>query len=664
MRPSITRRRRALPALLLVAPLLAACAASRRPAVPAAPAAPDAPAAPGAAPPAASALPASPAPVPAPVDDPHSYAEPWRVAVRHLALDLDVDFATHRLRGRADLTLDHRDPAADRLVLDTEGLDVTAVTLDDGRPAPFALGPSDPLLGRPLTVEIAPDTRVVHVAYSTSPAAPALQWLEPEQTAGGEHPFLFTQCEPILCRSVAPLQDTPSVRLTYEATLRVPPELMAVMSADNPRARRPDGVYRFSMPQPIPSYLIALAVGDLEFRPVGPRTGVYAEPQVVERAAWELAELEGMVDAAEALYGPYRWGRYDVLVLPPSFPFGGMENPRLTFATPTLLAGDRSLVSLIAHELGHSWSGNLVTNATWDDFWLNEGFTDYVERRIMERLRGSDYADMLAVLGREDLERTVADLGADSPDTRLHLDLAGRDPDAGTTDIAYEKGAAFLRMLEEAVGRERWDPFLRSWFDEHAFEPATAEEFLDFLDRRLLAPAGIDPESLDLHAWVYGVGLPPNLPAVHAERFERVDAARAAWLSGTPADRLPTAGWSTHEWLHFLRGLPADLRLAQLRELDAVFGLTGSQNAEILAAWFELAVAGGDRDVYPALEAFLVRVGRLKFVAPLYTTLLAAPGGDSVAHAVYARARPGYHPVTRRVLDRVLGREGEAPAGG
>ncbi|HEX2162661.1 MAG TPA: M1 family aminopeptidase/hydrolase, partial [Thermoanaerobaculia bacterium] len=442
------------------------------------------------------------------VDDPHSYAEPWNVAVTHLGLDLAVDFERQVLAGRADLTIDRRSPDADTLILDTRGLDVRRVTLDDGEETTFRLGTADPVLGAPLTIDLRPGTEVVHVEYETSPDAAALQWLDPAQTAGGRHPFLFSQCQAILCRTIIPLQDTPSVRITYEATLRVPPELLAVMSAENPISKNDTGVYTFSMPQPIPAYLLALAVGDLEFRSVGPRTGVYAEPSVVEEAAWELGEMEQMVEAAERLYGPYRWGRYDVLVLPPSFPFGGMENPRLTFATPTILAGDRSLVALIAHELGHSWSGNLVTNATWDDFWLNEGFTVYVERRLMEALRGREYSEMLAALGRQDLEQTIADLGATSPDTRLHLDLEGRDPDEGMTDVAYEKGYLFLRAVEEAVGRDRWDRFLRGWFERHAVSAVTTATFVHEVRALLLRGDEAAAGRAGVEAWVYGPGLP------------------------------------------------------------------------------------------------------------------------------------------------------------
>src|SRR4028119_788110 len=423
------------------------------------------------------------------VRDPHSFSRPDEVAVEHLRLSLTVDFPQKKLTGRASLRINNK-KSGDRLFLDTRDLDSERVARDCGQPPRFTLGTvadeAQQFMGRPLEVEITPATQWVHVDYSTRPEAAALQWLDPAQTAAKTAPFLLTQSQAILARTWVPCQDSPGVRMTYDATIRVPQGLMAVMSAENPTQDSADGIYRFNMPQSIPSYLLALAVGELEFRPLGNRSGVYAEPTVVELAAWEMADTPKMIEAAEKLYGPYRWGRYDMLILPPSFPYGGMENPRLTFVTPTLLARDRSLVSLIAHELAHSWSGNLVTNSNWNDFWINEGFTTYFERRIMESLYGKEYADMLAVLGRQDLQTIVDELGADSLDTHLVLDLAGRNPDDGMNDIAYEKGALFLRTIEEAVGRERFDAFMRGWFDGYAFQSVDTPRFLAALRENLL----------------------------------------------------------------------------------------------------------------------------------------------------------------------------------
>ncbi|MEX2088191.1 MAG: M1 family metallopeptidase, partial [Bacteroidota bacterium] len=483
------------------------------------------------------------------------------------------------------------------------------------------LGDVVQFLGQALTIDITPQTKEVTIAYHTNPNAAALQWLEPSQTAGGKRPFLFTQSQAILARTWVPCQDGPGVRMTYSARVKTRPDLMAVMSATNPTAKTADGVYEFSMPQPIPSYLLALAVGDLAFKSTGPRSGVYAEPSMVDKAAWELEDTEKMIEAAESLYGPYRWDRYDVIVLPPSFPFGGMENPRLTFATPTILAGDRSLVALVAHELAHSWSGNLVTNATWNDFWLNEGFTVYFEHRIMEQVYGRTYSEMLAQLSMQDLQATINELGATHPDTHLKLNLGGRDPDEGMTDIAYNKGYFFLRLIEEAVGREKWDAFLKSYFDAFAFGTMTTEGFISYLRENLIHGDKNLEEKIQIDRWVSGPGLPEGAPEVRSGEFGRVEEQLNAWKNGALAGKLATKDWTTHHWLHFLRNLPTTLSSEQMADLDKAFAFSRSGNSEILAAWFPHVITHSYQPGYTALENFLMGVGRRKFLKPLYTKL-------------------------------------------
>ncbi|MBT2559408.1 M1 family metallopeptidase [Hymenobacter sp. ISL-91] len=602
---------------------------------------------------------ASSGPLPSAPTDPHSYARPAEVSVRHLALHLTVDFATQTLAGHATWQLTRSDAAATELLLDSRDLLIEEVLLgeaDAGTPTDFELSRTDPVLGQVLRIALHPDTTAVTVRYRTAPGAAALQWLRPEQTAGPQ-PFLFTQSQAILARTWLPCQDSPGVRFTYEAQITVPAQLLALMSASNPQQLRPDGRYHFRMEQPIPAYLMALAVGDLQFEPLSARTGVYAEPATLPGAVDEFADLEQMVAAAEELYGPYRWERYDLLVLPPSFPFGGMENPRLTFVTPTILAGDRSLTSLVAHELAHSWSGNLVTNATWNDFWLNEGFTVYFERRIMERLYGRPYAEMLQALGHAELLHTLTDLGPGSPDTHLHLRLAGRDPDEGLTDIAYEKGNYFLLTLEQLVGRPALDSFIKEYFGRHAFQSMDTASFLGYLRRELLDQHPSLEARLRPEAWIYGPGIPDNAPPVGSERFAAVDAAGQRWQQGTPASQLPTANWSSHEWVRFLNQLPADAGAAQLGELDAAFGFTNSGNSEILAAWLPRTIAAGYAPAEQALHRFLTRVGRRKFLTPLYKALLAAPAnGPARARRLYAEARPNYHAVATSTLDALLGR--------
>ena len=590
--------------------------------------------------------------------DPHSSAGSNLVRVRHLALALTVDFDEHTLAGTATWHLANPGAAAE-LVLDTRDLTIEAVEVLEAAgqvtATDFTLGKPDAVLGQALSIVLAPGTTAVRISYRTAPHAAALQWLAPEQTAGTE-PFLFTQSQAILARTWLPCQDSPGIRFTYEATVRVPAHLLALMSAENPQALSPTGEYQFRMAQPIPAYLMALAVGDLAFAPLSGRTGIYAEPATLPTATHEFADLENMVAAAEELYGPYRWERYDLLVLPPSFPFGGMENPRLTFVTPTILAGDRSLTSLVAHELAHSWSGNLVTNATWNDFWLNEGFTVYFERRIMEHLYGGEYADMLQVLGRAALHHTIDEIGAASSDTHLHLALAGRDPDEGLTEIAYEKGCALLLMLESLIGRPRLDAFIKEYFARFSFQAMDTATFLHYLRAELLDPEPGLEARLNLAAWVDGPGLPPNAPTPTSDRFAKVDQALASLEAGTApaALLLLTAQWSSHEWVHFLHGLSPTLAAGQLAALDATFHFTTSGNAEILAAWFPHTLRAGYAAADEAVKKFLLHVGRRKFVVPLYQALLATAGGPARAQDIYAEARPNYHSVTTGTVDALL----------
>lgn len=595
--------------------------------------------------------------------DVHSFSRPDQIRVTRVDLNLHVDFSEKVLRGTATLGVERRPgcPPEARLILDTRGLAIEGVTVPgEGealRRVQFALGVEDPILGRPLSIESPPGTKSVRVAYRTTDRSRALQWIDRKGTAGGKQPFLFTQSEAIHARSWIPLQDSPGVRATYGAVIHARDGSAVVMSADHPAKRREisGGVsaHRFEMPQAIPPYLIALAVGDLAFRPLGPRTGVYAEPAMVEAAAREFVDAEAMVTTIETRFGPYRWGRYDLLVLPPSFPFGGMENPKLTFATPTILAGDRSLVSLVAHELAHSWSGNLVTNATWRDFWLNEGFTTYLERRVMEDLYGADRAAVERVLGLKALREELASVPP--RDQVLHIDLAGRDPDEGMTRIPYEKGALLLTTLEQAVGRDTFDAFLRGYFDHFAFQSITTAEFAGYLRQRLLSKHEAATRTIDLNAWLDEPGLPPGFPEPRSDRLVKVEAAARDWSeNGRPAAQLATAAWTTHEWIHFLQSLPTRLPADRLTALDDAFALTQRGNAEVAQQWLLIAVRNRYAPADARLETFLTTIGRRKFLMPLYAELIKTPEGAARAKAIYSKARSFYHPIAVESVDKLL----------
>jgi len=586
------------------------------------------------------------------VKDIHSHGNPEQIAVRHVDLDLAVSFEKKQLAGTAVLWLEQVDPSANKLVLDTRDLSIASVetSRDNSKftTAPYQLGSADKILGSALTIEIPNGARFVRIRYATSPNASGLQWLTPAQTAGKVSPFLFSQNEPIAARSWIPLQDSPAVRLTYSARIQTPTHLTAVMSAEHDAAS--DGIFRFHMNERIPAYLIALAVGDIAFEPTGTRTGVYAEPLVVHKAAKEFEDMTKMLEAAEHLFGPYRWGRYDVLVLPPSFPFGGMENPRLTFATPTVLAGDKSLVSLVAHELAHSWSGNLVTNATWSDFWLNEGFTVYIERRIQEAVYGRQREEMEAELGRAELMHEMA--GLSTKDTVLHVDLTGRDPDDGMTLVPYEKGYLLLRQIEEQFGRERFDAYLRGYFDHFAFQSITTAESLDYLKQNLFAQSPEMAAKIPLDAYVFQPGLPPGAPDPKSEALAKATEAALRYASQNSLP--PVQEWSTQELLHFLRALPAKMTLQQMALLDAKLHLTTTGNNEILQQWLLMSIANQYRPADHALEQFLLNVGRRKYIKPLYVELIKTPEGKARAQQIYAKARPGYHPMAQATLDPLL----------
>ncbi|HET7202579.1 MAG TPA: M1 family metallopeptidase [Steroidobacteraceae bacterium] len=591
----------------------------------------------------------------------HSYAEPDRFVTRHFDLDLVVGFDDRQLRGRVTLEIEPRDPAARELVLDTRDLEIRSVATapsgsDAFQPATFTLGARHPRLGSALRIALRDDATRVRIEYATAPDASGLQWLEPAQTADRRHAFVYSQAQSLHARSFVPLQDTPRVRSTYSATLRVPPGVVAVMAAEADSANaRGRTVFRFRMPQPIPSYLLALAVGDLEFKATGTRTGVWAEPSMLQAAAWEFADAEAMLARTEALYGPYQWGRYDVLVLPSSFPYGGMENPRLTFMTPTVVAGDRSLVGVLAHELAHSWSGNLVTNATWRDGWLNEGTTTYFERRIMEAVYGEQRARMEWGVGLQDLRTALAELepgqewrGALAPDLSTHLDEEG-------SSVAYEKGALFLYQLERRYGREVLDAFLQRWLEGHAFTSVTTPQFVRELQAGLMAQAPGRVDAGFLHRWIDEPGLPADAMLVHSDAFARVDAQRERWERGElPTASLETSSWTVQEWLQFLNEVSRPHATRPLEELDQRFGLTGSRNAEVAHAWYRLALASGYPGLEPALEAYLERIGRLKLIRPLYMDLMKTSQGAVLARRIYAAARPGYHAIARRALDRVV----------
>ena len=596
-------------------------------------------------------------PLAAHANDPHSYAQPDQVVVTHLDLDLKIDFPHRQLDGVATLALSWKNPQAPALVLDTRALRIAAVDAVDAagrtQALKYALAPADKELGSKLTIEAPQHPARVRISYATSPDASGLQWLPPAQTADKKLPFMFSQSESIHARSWVPLQDSPAIRFTYDAHVSAPKDVRVVMSALNDARHPLDGDFKFDQPHAIPSYLLAIAAGDIAVRETGPRSAVYAEPSVVDKAAREFADTEKMIETAESLYGPYRWGRYDLLVLPPSFPFGGMENPNMTFVTPTIIVGDKSLVSVISHELAHSWSGNLVTNAAWRDGWLNEGFTTYVQGRITEALYGKRQANEEALLSARALEKSIGHMPANSQ--KLAPEPRGVGADDALSDVAYDKGSWFLRTLEQKFGREAFDAYLKGYFDHFAWHSITTEQMLAYMKPNLIEKYPGKMGWDEVREWVYGTGIPKDAPLPDSPRFDAIDKQRTAFLAGSlPAAQLDAKDWNTQEWMYFLDRLPDAPTLAQVQAIDAAWHLTGTHNAEIGMRWYVHAIAAGDQAVWPAAAEHMTRIGRLYLTMPVYGAFAKTPAGLAYAEKVYAKAKDGYHPMTQQAVARLF----------
>lgn len=604
--------------------------------------------------------------------DDQTYAKPQRARVTHIDLDLAMDFDAKTIGGTATLDILAADGASE-IILDSNGLRVSAVSDAAGNELKFELGEAVKGKGEPFTIELPAQklerdeepakgefaaTHRIIVEYLSAPQAEALQWLSPEQTAGGVHPFIFSQGQAINNRTWIPTQDSPGIRQTWEASISAPQPLNVVMSGviqGDPEAQ--DGNRRdfhFVMNKPVPPYLIAIAAGNIEFRELGPRSGVWAEPEVIEAAAQEVGDTEDMIEAGIALFGDYRWGRYDMIILPPAFPYGGMENPVMTFLTPTFIAGDRSNNGLVAHELAHSWSGNLTTYSSWRDGWLNEGVTSYFENRIVEKVYGKERAEQEYALSYAALVSGIEDAGADNPATAM------RSPDAispfDTKGFAiYDKGTVFLRTAENIIGREKFDAWLTQWFDSHAFEPVTSEMFLADLRKKLIGDDAELEKRLMLDKWVYGTGLPENASQPDPQAFANVDGAIATYSQqGTLPKVEAWRDWTAAEQRRFLEEIPENLSDEQLAALDASLGLSQAGNNEVLFLWLKAALSNEYGPAVPQAERFMANVGRNKFVSPLFTALNETDWGKPIAQRIYAKTRSSYHAYTRSNIDETL----------
>ena len=467
--------------------------------------------------------------------DPNSHSRPDLILTTNLTFDWDIHFDTKTVTGVVRITC-KRLCDCKSLLLDVNKLQIFTVKYNESEELKYDIGPEGSC-GSKMEIHLPEDCQtefIIMIKYSTSPESPALDWVTPEQTSGGKHPFVYSQGQAILNRSLFPCQDSPGVKTPYQASIRCPSQLRVVMSAlgvGEPRHLDGDITeYKFDQPVPIPSYLVAFAAGDLEAREIGPRSTVYAEKEHIDKAAFDFSETDDMLKTAEELCGPYLWTRYDILVLPPSFAFGGMENPCLTFVTPTLLTGDKSNSGVIAHEISHSWTGNLVTNSNFEHFWLNEGFTVFTERKIKGRLNSEADRHFTSLLRWKELEECVyEEFDPEHEYTKLVPSLIGVDPDDAFCRIPYEKGSTFLWYLEQLVGGAAvFEPFLKSYFKEFTYKSLDSNAFKSFFNNYFKDKEAIS--SIDWDTWLYKPGMPPYKPDFDTKLAEACWNLAEKWI--------------------------------------------------------------------------------------------------------------------------------------
>lgn len=615
--------------------------------------------------------------------DPNSFANTKNFQINHMKLNVKTNFEKKIIIGYVIHEVLIVDKSSTRLTLDTRGLKINDVAWinDDNKEIQlkFNMGESHSVYGQALNIdltnEIMQKTKFnVKVSYETTPECTACQWLEPSQTEGKKYPYFYTQCEAIHARSIVPCQDSPVVKQTYESEITVPENLRALMSAILVNEEKTENglvTYKFEQKMRIPSYLLAIAVGSLKGIKIGPRTTVWSEPEVVDKAANEFVNTEDFIRIGEEYLTEYSWGIYDLLVLPPSFPFGGMENPCLTFVTPTIVAGDRSLVDVVAHEIAHSWTGNLITNSNWQHFWLNEGYTVYIERKIISALHGEEYRQFSAIIGWNDLKDSVVNYGSEKAYfTALVPDLRNQDPDDSFSSVPYEKGFNLLYYLEQILGGSKvFDPFVKEYVKNFANKSLNTNEWKDYLYEYF---AKVDKskleilDSVDWNTWLYGYGMPPVDPKFDRTLLNKCDELAKRWIKFKDSKSFDGGFNSTDldefdakQKMIFLLRINEDGPYSKefIEAMDKVYGLTKVVNSEIRFLWQTLCLTSNYEPIFPEVVKFLEEQGRMKFVTPLYRMLYKCKNGSELAISTFKKNKSFYHPIAVENIKRELGIE-------
>ncbi|XP_055641440.1 leukotriene A-4 hydrolase [Toxorhynchites rutilus septentrionalis] len=604
--------------------------------------------------------------------DPSSYSNAHELIVRHVDLDWTVNFENSTLSGTVSLHFKTLKDDIEEIFLDANELSIASMVVKTTAgevPLNWDVGSYVENIGSKLTIYLPMKTSgefTVRIEYETSPKASALQWLTAEQTFGKKHPYLFSQCQAIHARSIVPCQDTPAVKFTYNATLHYPQGVTGLMSAV--KTKSDPGVSYFHQSIPIPSYLLAIVVGALVEKPIGPISSVWAEQEQVDEAAEEFSQTAEFIAKAEEICGPYVWGRYDLLVMPPSFPFGGMENPCLTFVTPTLLAGDKSLATVVAHEIAHSWTGNLVTNKNFEHFWLNEGFTVFVEGKIVGRLFGNTSRDFHSLHGLSELTDCIKTQLASTPAlTKLVVDLSECSPDDAFSTVPYIKGSTFLRYLEDLLGGpEKFEPFFRSYLNKFKNQSIMTNEFKKALyDWFREDPSNEEYlERIDWDRWLFGEGMPPVIPNYDRTLLDACQKHAKLWaeneLEIVASSPILSETLSSIQVIEFLAQLLEkktlkDLTAEKIALLDKTYRIHETKNAEIRFRFVRLFIRARMMDKMDEILTFLNSNFRMKFVRPIYKELAGWPEARPIAIDNYKKVKDQMMSVCAYTVSKDLG---------
>ncbi|KKZ59642.1 leukotriene A-4 hydrolase [[Emmonsia] crescens] len=605
-----------------------------------------------------------------PPRDPNTLSNYNAFRTTHTTVNFDILFDKQQLTGNVIHQLKSLTNSESReVILDSSFLNIHHVKVD-GKQNKFELLPRQEPYGSALKIPLAEGVALgktvdIDISVETTEKCTALQWLTPAQTSTQKHPYMFTQCQAIHARSIFPCQDTPDVKAVIDFNITSPLPVIAsgvpIRDSSSPSSESNNKVYKFHQKVPIPAYLFAIASGEIAEAPIGPRSRVAASPDKLDECKWELeADTEKFMQAIDKIIFPYIWGEYNVLILPPSFPYGGMENPIFTFATPSLISKDRQNVDVIAHELAHSWSGNLVTNASWEHFWLNEGWTTYLERRILAAVHGEPYRHFSAIIGWKALTESVERFGNDHEFTKLIVDLKGKDPDDAFSSIPYEKGFIFLFYLENLIGKGKFDRFIPHYFTKYKELSLDSYEFkstiLDFFSSDSEAHALLT--SLDWDKWFYGPGLPPK-PDFDTSLVDIVYDLAQKWRITPESGFTPAAtdvkGLTANQLVVFLEQVllfEKPLSAEQSKLMGDVYGLVKSENAEVSNLYFQVGLKAGDKGIIEPTATLLASIGRMKYVRPLYRALEKLD--RNIAIEIFEKNKDFYHPICRNLVKKDL----------